>query len=144
MASIELSENHRRSISITLQLLDKALCEWSDWSAGKTKSGVMYREQDTLSSSQKSDLRSKIDEIRKLIVLLRDEFDLQLKNVATAHAIATHSSLLWEMLAELNIRTLQAYGTVPEGLGAHLDPIGEQLAEHMSAITRLLAQTATE
>ncbi len=30
MASIELSENHRGSISITLQLVDQALCEWDD------------------------------------------------------------------------------------------------------------------
>jgi hypothetical protein len=34
MASIELSENHRRSISITLQLVDQALCEWDDWTSG--------------------------------------------------------------------------------------------------------------
>jgi hypothetical protein len=26
--SMELSDNHRRSISIVLQLVDKALCEW--------------------------------------------------------------------------------------------------------------------
>ena len=35
MASIELSENHRRSISITLQLVDQALCEWDDWTNGR-------------------------------------------------------------------------------------------------------------
>jgi hypothetical protein len=60
-ASIELSENHHRSISITLQLVDKALCEWDDWTKGKLRVGVMYRQSDTFSPEQKNELRNKID-----------------------------------------------------------------------------------
>jgi hypothetical protein len=48
MASIELSENHRRSISITPQLVDQALCEWDDWSSGRVQSGITFRQLDTL------------------------------------------------------------------------------------------------
>lgn len=43
----KLDENHRRSISITLQLVDKALCEWDNWTKGQMHSGVMYRQQDS-------------------------------------------------------------------------------------------------
>ncbi len=142
MATIELSENHRRSISITLQLVDKALCEWSDWCDGKIQSGVMFRELDTLADAQKQELRNKIETIRKLIVQVRDDLDLEEKTVRTAHSIVTHASLLWEMLTELNSRGLQAYGAVPEQLDRYLDPIGQQLTDQMSAIGASLSQAS--
>jgi hypothetical protein len=55
--SIKLSDNHRRSISIVLQLLDKALCEWDVWIDRPPQAGVMYHQQDTLSPAQKKNLR---------------------------------------------------------------------------------------
>lgn len=122
MVAIKLSENHRRSISITLQLIDQALCEWGDWANGRLRSGIMYRQMDTLSAIQKQQLNNKIANIRQLIVRLRDDLDLEPKNVATARSIATRASLLWEMLTELNSRGLSGYGTVPEELGRYLDP----------------------
>jgi hypothetical protein len=138
MASIELSDNHRRSISITLQLVDQALCEWDDWASGRLQSGIMYRQMDTLSAIEKQQLKNKIANVRELIVRLRDDLDLEPKNVATARSIAGHASLLWEMLTELNSRGLSGYGTVPEELGRYLDPIGEKLTEQMNAIIALL------
>jgi hypothetical protein len=140
MASIELSENHRRSISITLQLVDQALCEWDDWAGGKLRSGVMYRQVDTLSPIQKQELQDKIGKVRQLIVHLRDDLDLEPKNVPISQFIIGHASLLWEMLTELNSRRLQAYGKVPEELTRYIDPIGEQLASEMNEIARLFSK----
>ena len=141
MSTIELSENHRRSISITLQLVDKALCEWSDWCDGRVQSGVLFREEDTLSDSQKTELRNQIAAIRQLMLRLRDDLSLSVKTIFTARSVATHSSLLWEMLTELNSRQLQAFGWVPENLGRYLDPVGQQLTQQMNAITALLSET---
>jgi hypothetical protein len=108
MAAIELGENHRRSISITLQLVDQALCEWDDWASGRLRSGVMYRQVDTLSPTQKRALQDKIGKVRQLMVRLRDDLGLEPKNVPTSQFITGHASLLWEMLTELNSRSLQA------------------------------------
>lgn len=137
---IDLSENHRRSVSIILQLVDKALCEWSDWNEGKVRSGVMYRELDTLSPRQKNELQTKIAAIRQLITNLRDDLDLQRTSVLTSRSVAGHASLLWEMLSEMNSRSLQAYGAVPEALGTYLDPIGANLAEQMNSISALFSK----
>lgn len=140
MASIELSENHRRSISITLQLVDLALCEWEDWANGRLRSGIMYRQIDTLSAIQKQQLKSKIADVRDLIIRLRNDLDLEPKNVATSQFIIGHASLLWEMVTELNGRGLQAYGKVPDELSMYLDPIGEKLAQGINAIARTFSQ----
>src|SRR5437870_7811883 len=141
--AIKVSENHRRSISITLQLIDQALCEWDDWANGRRQSGIMYRQLDTLSVVQKHELQNKIGKVRQLITRLRDDLDLEPKNVGTARSIAARASLLWEMLTELNSRGMQGYGKVPEDLGRYLNPIGEQLAAEMNEITSLFSKPIT-
>jgi hypothetical protein len=138
--SIELSENHHRSISITLQLVDKALCEWDDWTKGKLRVGVMYRQSDTFSPEQKNELRNKTDGIRQLTTQMRDDLQLETSVIATAHSMLGQAGVLWEMLAELNGRALQKSGKVPEDLTRYLDPIGEQLAAEMNEIARLFSQ----
>jgi hypothetical protein len=142
MELIEPGENHRRSISITLQLVDQALCEWDDWANGRLRSGVMYRQTDTLSAIQKQQLKNKIANLRQLIVRLRDDLELETKNIGTSQFITGHASLLWEMLTELNGRALQAYGEVPDELGRYLDPIGEKLAKEINSIASLFSHSS--
>lgn len=142
-ATIELSENHRRSISITLQLVDKTLCEWDDWANGHLRSGVMYREQDTFSPTQKVKLREKIAAIRALMMRMRDDLQLPPSVVVTSQPIVGHSSVLWEMLVDLDSRSLRAYGEVPEDVARYVDPMGQQLAAEMTAIAHLFSQPAS-
>jgi hypothetical protein len=81
---IKLSENHRRSISVSLQLLDQALCEWDDWSKGRVRKGVIYRQEDTFSSQEKNELQCRIANVRHLILRLCDDLQLDAKIVATS------------------------------------------------------------
>jgi hypothetical protein len=138
--AFELSENHRRSISITLQLVDKTLCQWDDWTKGLLRSGVMYWQQDTFSPAQKDELRTKIVKVRELLVRLRDDLQLNPNVVATSQPMVGQASILWEMLAELDSRSLRAYGKMSEEVSRYLDPIGKQLAEEMNEISRLFSQ----
>jgi hypothetical protein len=140
---IELSENHRRSISISLQLVDQALCEWDDWANGKVRSGIMYRQLDTLSAIQRRELQNKIGNVRNLMTHLRDDLDLEWRTVATSQSIVGRASSLWEMLTELNSHGLQAYGRVPEELTHYLDPIGEELARQMNETISLFSKPIT-
>ena len=138
--STELSDNHRRSISVTLQLVDKALCEWDDWANGRVPSGIMYSQRDTFSPTQKNELRNRIASIRQLIVRLRDDLRLNANVVATSQLIVGQAAVLWEMLTDLNSRGLKGYGKVPQDLAPYLDPIGEKLCDEMNAIARLFSQ----
>jgi hypothetical protein len=140
MPLIALSENHRRSISITLRLVDKTLCEWDDWARGRVRVGVMYRQRNTFSSQQRSQLQNKIANIRQLIARLRDDLQLETSTVGTGQSIVGQAALLWEMLVELNSRSLGGYGKVSEQLASYLDPIGNELAEGMNEIARFFSQ----
>ena len=138
--SIELSDNHRRSISIVLQLVDKALCEWDAWIDRPPPAGVMYQQQDTLSPTQKKRLRQKSSVVRELILRLRDDLQLEPSRPASSQMVVGQATILWEMLAELNSRSLEGYGRVPEELAHYLDPIGEQLAAEMNEISFLFSR----
>lgn len=136
----KLDENHRRSISITLQLVDKALCEWDNWAKGLVQSGVMYCQQDTFSPAQKKELHRKIAKIRQLMARLRDDLQLEVSVVGTAQSIVGQAALLWEMLIELDSRSLQGYGKVPDELAQYLNPIANQLGAEMNEISRLFSR----
>jgi hypothetical protein len=137
---IELSDNHRRSISIVLQLVDKALCEWAAWIDRPPQAGVMYQQQDTLSPTQKKRLRQKSSMVRQRILRLRDDLQLKPSRPASSQLIAGQATVLGEMLAELNSRSLEGYGRVPEELAHYLDQIGEGLAAEMNEISRLFSR----
>jgi hypothetical protein len=140
---IKLSENHRRSISVSLQLLDQALCEWDDWSKGRVRKGVIYPQEDTFSSQEKNELQCRIANVRHLILRLRDDLQLDAKIVATSQSIVGQAAVLWEMLTGLNTQGLQGYGRVPEDLSRYLDPIGDKLAEEMNEVAKLFSQPTT-
>lgn len=137
---MELSDNHRRSISIVLQLVDKALCEWDAWIDRPPQAGVMYQQQDTLSATQKKRLRQRSSIVRQAILRLRDDLQLEPSRPATSQMIVGQATILWEMLAELNSRSLEGYGRVPEELAHYLDPIGEKLAAEMNEISFLFSR----
>jgi hypothetical protein len=140
----QLSDNHRRSISVSLQVLDKALCEWEQWIAGHISGGVMYQQQDTLSAAEKKELRFRIDNLRKEMMRLQGDLHLAPAKPNTAQLVTAQATVLWEMLAELNNSSLRGYGAVPPQLGAYLNPIGENLTQQIHEISRLFSRSAQQ
>lgn len=135
-----LSDNHRRSISVSLRLLDKAICEWERWARGEVSSGVLYQQRDTLSPGEKKQLQLHIANVRQFIVQLRRDLDLEPEITATSQLIIGQANVLWEMLAELNSRSLTGYGKVPADLANYIDPIGEELTAQMYQISSLFSR----
>ena len=137
---VELSENHKRSISVSLHLLDKALCQWEQWISGPISPGVMYQQQDTLAAAEKKELRTRINNLRDVVVRLRDNLNLAPERPSNAQLIVGQATILWEMLAELNSSSLHGYGAVSPQLAEYLDPLGESLTQQMDEISRLFSQ----
>ena len=118
-----LTDNHKRSISVSLQLLDKGLCEWEQWTRGHIPTGVMYEQRDNLSSAQKVQLQERIARVREIILRLRYDLKLEPARPGIAELIIGQATVLWEMLTELNSASLRGYGEVSEELMRYLDPI---------------------
>jgi hypothetical protein len=81
-----LNDNHRRSLSIILQLIDETLCRWDEWSRGHVRSGVMYCEQDSFRAAQKAEMVSRIVALREVIERLRRDLELDVKMVRTSES----------------------------------------------------------
>lgn len=107
--------------------------------AGAFSRSRPYQRQD-FSPTQKKRLRQKSSLVRQVILHLRDDLQLEPNRPATSQMIVGQATVLWEMLAELNSRSLEGYGRVPEELAHYLDPIGEKLAAEMNEIARLFSR----
>ncbi len=136
---LRLSDNHRRSISVSLHLLDKELCQWEQWLEGHLAPGPMYQQQNNLSGKEKTDLRDRITALREVMARLCADLGLAPNKPGTAQLIVGQATILWEMLAELNSSSLRGYGEVPPELARYLDPLGQSLTQQMHAITALFS-----
>ena len=135
-----LNENHRRSLSVTLHLIDQSLCQWDEWARGRLRSNVMYSERDSFSAEQKTQLLGRIEAIRGIITRLRDDLQLEPKFVCTSEPMVAQAASLWEMSLDVNSQGLRGYGQVSPQLRSYLDPIVERLAGEMQAVVRIFSR----
>ncbi len=103
----------------------------------------MYQQRDTLSATEKKELQTRINNVREIIMRLRDDLNLEPTRPSIAQLIAGQATVLWEMLAELNSSSLRGYGTVSPQLAAYLDPLGESLTQQMHEVSRLFSQASS-
>jgi len=136
----QVNENHRRSLSITLQLIDQTLCRWDEWAHGRLSAGVMYAERDSISPAQKTRLLGRIATIRGIITRLRDDLQLSPKLVWTSEPMVAQAASLWEMSLDVTSHALQGYGEISPQLRNYLDPIIEHLANEFQAIGRTFSR----
>lgn len=135
-----VSANHKRTISISLHLVDQRLCEWEQRLEGHVEKGVMYQLQDDLTPTQRKELRRRIAKTRARLDSLRKKLGLNPATPSLARMIVGQATILWEMLAELNSGGLRGYGSVPASLAKIIDPAGEALVDGLSEIVRLMSQ----
>lgn len=131
----DLSEPHRRGISITLSLLDEALCEMAAWAGGREVRSVFYQEHNTLTKRQRQAVLKEVSEMRGLLRALRDTPGLETSVHDAATAIRSSCLGLWEHLVGLEAAHLSRYGEVPPRLAETLDPLAASLVR---GITRIL------
>jgi hypothetical protein len=136
-----ISENHRRTISVRLSLLDEILCEYERIANGEENRGVMYEEENTLSNEQRIRLKQTISEIREIISQIKETLFLKPKKENLANKIWSSASSLWEVLVETESKYLKGYGEVPESLAEFLDPKVKEITRHLTSIVEIMRKT---
>jgi len=132
---IQIDDIHRRGISITLGIVDEALCEMEQWANGREQCSVLYRESNTLSTEQRQRLLGQIMEMRATIQGLKDVLDLQERVESAIDAIRSKCWGFWEYLVELKGRHLSRYGDVPVELEQYIDPQVDRLIQGLIDIS---------
>ena len=137
MAFSTLNENHKRSISVTLCLLDEMLCEFEEQARGRQWRSAFYEERNDLSRQQRKELLSVISRMRGVMEEVKKTLGLAMRVQGVSRGIWGRSMSFWENLVETQSRHLRRYGEMPDGFGAYLDPRMDDLIGHLNEIGRI-------
>ena len=132
-----LSETHKRSIAVSLGLLDERLGYFEEIARGREVRSVMRHEVNRLSPSQRKKLLAEIARMRGFLQEIKETLGLDAKTVDLAREIWASSLAFWEVLVETEAKYLRRYGDIPAGLGKYLDPKIEALIEGLSALSEI-------
>lgn len=118
-AKMQLSENHRRVVSVLLRNVEKAadgIVGWLD-----RKPGLLQRYRDEFTPAQQARLREMAAQLHAEVQRFYDEVELDSAYQSRRRAIAALVSSATIDLEEVNSRSLRGYGEVPTELGGELD-----------------------
>lgn len=135
-----MSELHLRGISAALAILDETLCWFERWASGAEAHGVLYHEQNPLSSNEGEAILSAIMQVREELQDVRDRLGLEPRVQDVASNIWGWCSTLMEPLQELEGRHLRRYGEPPAELVQYLDPKVAKLSELVWAIQQIASK----
>jgi len=136
---VQIGENHERGISVTLYLLDQALCEFEQWAQGRQVRSVLYEVRNTLSVEQRRRILDEIAHMRQILVEIRDALALEGNIKSVVRVITAQCAVLWVHLVELEGKRLLRYGEPPLELANYLDPKVGDLIERLKNIADIVS-----
>lgn len=129
-----LSDNHRRTISTTLGLLDEFVCRAEAQARGRGVRSVLYEMSNNLSAQQRRELLAQVRVIRQALQQLKTDLRLNRRREDAGTDLWSRASILWEELAELDSRRLRGYGEVSPALSRYLDPRIQALSQQVQRL----------
>jgi len=138
---MQLGDNFKRGIEMTLVALNEALCEIEEWAKGRERRSVFYSERNTLSDAQREEILSEVAGMREMLRELRDDLGLEGRVRGVANDIWGKCAVLAVNLEGLKGRHLARYGKPPEELVEYLDPRIKRLITSINHIFRLVEKS---
>jgi len=136
-----INENQRRAVATTLALLDEMLCHVEQWCKGREEHGVLYDEQNLLSTKQRRHILLEIARMRKVLEQLRDALCLAKQVQSASNDIWGKSAASRDSLMELVGRKLRGYGEVSPAVRGLLGEKVPLLIRGLDRITSLAIGT---
>lgn len=131
-----LNNAQKRSLSITLRIIEQSLDEIAVLAGGEgTHGGTLYRVENDLSAASRNEIQTQAQLIRERIAFLARQFDLDPDEHTVSSITEAKLNYCWEILQKEDSKGLWAFGPVAEGLDKALDP---HIAALLELILRLL------
>ena len=112
MNKIPLSENHKRSVSSSIFLLERLTNEIDKIIAAKNDSVMTDFEADE-SDKRKTELIKAVGEIRKQIAFFAEKYELDKQEVVQSRYISSRKTKMWEILGNTKPKRLKGFGEFP-------------------------------
>ena len=116
---VELPESHRRVVSAVLRRLEVTCNEVLDWLV--RPGGDLVQLCEDVSEDQKEELRLLVGRLRREVLRVQNEIEVDPSVQSRARAIAASVSLTRVELEEVLTPGLRGYGAIPQELEAALD-----------------------
>ncbi len=127
---MSLNQYQRRSLGVTLRLLEKALDDIEALLAADHQ-GLLYAVHTELTPELEMELRQLSGNVRALLAELAQRYQLPVQREDGLRIISARLSSAWENLEDSRPRKLRRYG--------QLDPeVAEELEPQVEALTRLV------
>jgi len=120
MEKIVLSDNHRRSISSSLQIIDKMMID-IERALSNPVEGVISKTVNDVPDLNINHLISVLKEMKTEIGSLVIKYDLKTEEVKVSRIINSRKAKMWETITDTNSRKLKGYSKFPTELAEEFD-----------------------
>lgn len=134
----EMTDQHRRGISVTLVMLDQNLCRIARWAEGREAQSVMFEERNELRPDQRTQLLEQIAELRTKIAQIKECCGLKEEAASVVNSIFTICFGLRDDLVDLEPTFMRRYGELSSELAEFLDGASKEILQKMDGLASIV------
>ena len=136
---MEIGEDHKRGITTTLRLVDKAVWVFRSWAEGRSSRSALHEERNDLTAEQRAGILAETDRMIAILVAMRNDLGLEPRLEVAAELIRIRLAAIWVHLMELNGENLRGRGEPTEDLVEYLEQNVRELLKHVDRITEIVS-----
>lgn len=120
MKSINLSSNHKRSVSSSVYLIEQ-LADDIEAILNNTDDGVMRTLQKDTSDEEKESIMAALADIRRSLKKMVEKYRLTKHEIVQSQYISSRKVKMWEVLNDTTSKRLKGFGDFPEEYAEEFD-----------------------
>jgi hypothetical protein len=128
MKKIRLSENHARSVSSSLRIVEKHLDDL-ERELHNPDNAILYKSIPDISETEQEQSIHYVREAKKYIQKLAEKYHLTVDNVPLSRKISSSKSGIWVILGDSTSGRLKGYGEFPREHSREFDDDISRLQE---------------
>ena len=117
---IILSDKHRRSVSSSIQIIDKMMMDIERVLLNPPE-GVISKTVNDISDHDAGHYMSVIKEMKIQINSLVDKYNLKTEEIKTSRIISSRKAKMWETITDTSSRKLKGYSKFPSEFAEEFD-----------------------
>ncbi len=120
MKKINLSSNHKRSVSSSIYLIEQ-LTEDIESSLRNAGDGIMRKNVKDITEEKKDSIMASLKEIRASLKKMAEKYQLAKHEIIQSQYVTARKVKMWEVLNDTTSKRLKGFGDFPEEYSGEFD-----------------------
>lgn len=138
MSLLDLPLTHRRSVALTLRLLEERITEVERWIQEPAEHSPLRLVARDLDAGRIPDLLARIRELRALVIATVEPLGIPPERVSIHRRCEATLGLTWELCPDLRPERMGGYGAVPEAATTAMTELATTLEAKVLALESAL------